>query len=337
MKHVNVLHAALRGAGVLVCALGLAACATAPEDEEARIAYEETNDPLEPTNRFLFDVNNAVDKAVLKPVAKGYRSVVPSDARNGIRNFFDNAGTPVILINDILQGQGGRAAETLVRFFVNSTAGFFGFFDVAGDYGLERHEEDFGQTLAVWGAGEGPYMMLPVFGPSNVRDTVGLIADSFMNPLSYWASNNDLRIPRYGASLVDGIDKRSRKIETLEDIERDSLDFYATLRSLYRQDRKSEILNGEVTDIPVPEIFDDNTSALPGRRAPAKASPPDAGAAAPAAKKSGAMAAPPTRSATPEAERPAPETQVTNPDLPEHGRRIYPRDSKSRHIGRPGV
>ena len=109
-------------------------------------------------------------------------------------------------------------------------------------------------SFAVWGIGDGPYLMLPILGPSNVRDTVGRIADSFMDPFSYLMANNGLDFARLGMTVTDGIDLRSRNIESLEDIEKNSLDFYATLRSLYRQNRRSEILNGKVEDIPVPEI-----------------------------------------------------------------------------------
>lgn len=236
----------------------VAACATPPKDATARAAFDEANDPLEPMNRAIFDVNKTLDRNILKPVAIGYRDVVPADIRNSLRNFFNNVSSPVIFINDILQGQPGRAAETLMRFAINSTAGMLGLFDVAGEYGLERHKEDFGQTLAVWGVDEGPYLMLPVFGPSNVRDTAGRIADSFMNPFTYWAANNDLTYAKIATTVVSGIDTRSRHIEELEDIEKNALDFYATLRSLYRQNRRSEILNGDVEDIPVPEIDDED-------------------------------------------------------------------------------
>ena len=196
------------------------------------------------------------DKAVIKPVAKAYRWALPEFVRTSIRNFLNNAKSPVIFINDSLQGSPSRAGETLMRFIVNTTAGMAGFFDVAGEYGMERHSEDFGQTLAVWGIGEGPYLMLPVLGPSNVRDTVGRIADNFMDPFSYLMANNGLDYARLGMSVTDGIDLRSRNIEALDDIEKNSLDFYATLRSLYRQNRRSEILNGKVQDIPVPEIHE---------------------------------------------------------------------------------
>ncbi len=255
--------------------LALAACATPPQDPDELAAYNEANDPAEPTNRRIFKSNMAIDKHAIKPVAQGYRDNVPSDARSSIRNFFDNLSTPVILINDILQGEGGRAMETLMRFAVNTTAGFFGLFDVAAEYGLEGHKEDFGQTLAVWGFGEGPYMMLPFFGPSNVRDTVGKVADIFMNPLTYVVGGSELQFVAAGTTIVDGVDQRSRKIEALDDIEKNSLDFYAALRSLYRQNRQSEILNGDVPDIPAPEVLEE-VSDIPAKSKTALAPKPAA-------------------------------------------------------------
>jgi phospholipid-binding lipoprotein MlaA len=241
-----------RLAGVFAAAALLAACtATPPTDPEALAAFEEANDPLEPTNRAIFDFNQGFDRVLLKPAAEGYREVFPDGVRSSINNVLHNVRSPVILANDILQGESVRAVETLTRFAVNTVLGMGGLFDVAGQYGMERHTEDFGQTLAVWGFGEGFYLMLPVFGPSNPRDTVGLVVDSFIDPLGYFVS-----FPvTFGRSAVEGIDKRSRALEPLDEIERTSVDFYATIRSLYRQRREDEIRNGEPGgNVPAPSI-----------------------------------------------------------------------------------
>ncbi|MDA0701792.1 MAG: VacJ family lipoprotein [Proteobacteria bacterium] len=241
-----------RLAGIFAAAALLAACtATPPTDPEALAAYEEANDPLEPTNRAIFDFNQGFDRALLKPAAEGYREIFPDGVRSSINNVLHNVRSPVILANDILQGESVRAVETITRFAVNTVLGMGGLFDVAGQYGMERHTEDFGQTLAVWGFGEGFYLMLPVFGPSNPRDTVGLVVDSFIDPLGYFVS-----FPvTFGRSAVEGIDKRSRALEPLDEIERTSVDFYATIRSLYRQRREDEIRNGEPGgNIPAPSI-----------------------------------------------------------------------------------
>jgi hypothetical protein len=157
---------------VIVVVLGLfavGACAPVPKDPEALRAYKEANDPLEPTNRKIFEYNMRMDRHVMKPIAKAYRKTFPAFVRNSIRNFLDNAAFPQTFINDLLQGKPHRAAETAMRFFVNTVAGVFGFFDVAAQYGLEAHKEDFGQTLAVWGVTEGPYLMIPFLGPQRRR------------------------------------------------------------------------------------------------------------------------------------------------------------------------
>ncbi len=264
MKFDRVFGFVARTGGAVLCVLALAACATIPDDPDARAAFEEANDPIEPANRWIFGVNMFLDRNAIRPVAKAYRDTVPDDIRDNLRNVLDNANSPVTFLNDVLQGEGGRAAETFVRFFVNSTAGMFGLFDVAGQYGLEAHNEDFGQTLAVWGFGDGAYIMLPVFGPSNVRDTIGRVVNGYSSPAGYLLSNKVSKFASLGTTFVDGTDKRSRNIEILDDIEKNSLDFYATLRSLYRQNRRSEILNGEVDDIPAPEVLEEESRGLPG-------------------------------------------------------------------------
>jgi phospholipid-binding lipoprotein MlaA len=256
------------GAALLVGTLG--ACATKPADPQAAMAYEEANDPAEPTNRVIFDVNQAIDRGFLKPAAKVYRGVLPDDTRAGVRRMFLNARAPVTFANDVLQGQMGRAMETVMRLAVNSVLGFGGFFDVAGQYGMQRHDEDFGQTLAVWGFSEGPYLMLPILGPSNVRDVTGLVVDSFMDPIGYALSFGQSA----GRAFAEGIDKRAEVIEPLDEIEKTSVDFYATIRSLYRQRRGDEINNGQPgMNIPAPSISDefldekpaDPTAAVPGK------------------------------------------------------------------------
>ena len=241
----------LRLGGALIAALIAAGCATPPADPEAMEAYKEANDPLEPMNRALFDFNQGFDRNLLKPAATGYRDLFPDGFRSSVNNALHNLRSPVIFANDIMQGEAGRAAETLVRFAVNSVLGFAGLFDVAGGYGLERHNEDFGQTLAVWGFEEGFYLMLPVFGPSNPRDTVGLVVDGFMDPFGYIAPFAF----RFSRSAVEGIDKRADVLEVLDELERTSVDFYATIRSLYRQRRADEVRQGESgANIPAPSI-----------------------------------------------------------------------------------
>ncbi|MEK7246697.1 MAG: VacJ family lipoprotein, partial [Pseudomonadota bacterium] len=157
----------------------LSGCATAPDpsNADALAEYRQINDPIEPANRVIFAFNRAIDAAILKPLAKIYRDFTPKIFQDAVGNILANLRAPVVLANDVLQGEGKRAGNTLARFVVNSTVGLGGMIDAASEMGVPRHAEDFGQTLAVWGVPEGPYLMLPLFGPSNPRDLVGLAAD----------------------------------------------------------------------------------------------------------------------------------------------------------------
>lgn len=233
----------------------VAGCASQPkpaadgwsESDDLEIAeVDSDNDPLELLNRFTFSFNMALDTVIFQPVAAYYRFLFPVQVRDSVRNVFRNLRSPLILINDLLQGETERAETTLVRFIVNSTVGVLGLFDVAADLGHPYHDEDFGQTLAVHGMGEGFYLVLPVLGPSNPRDGAGLLVDLYLNPLTYAFDSvdaDDWVVPRIAA---EAIDKRSRNIEVIEDLRRDSIDFYARIRSLHRQSRTNEINNGRV-------------------------------------------------------------------------------------------
>jgi phospholipid-binding lipoprotein MlaA len=223
----------------------LAGCATPPSnDPEALEAYKEANDPLEPMNRYFFELNYAADELLFKPLAGWYYVALPNFAQDGVRNVLRNVHSPVVLANDLFQGETDRAGVTVERFLVNSTMGLGGLFDIAARMGLDYHDEDFGQTLAVHGVGEGPYLMLPLLGPSNPRDAAGMAVDMLFDPLTYIGmfavSNIDL-----GASVLQGVDTRARNLKTLDEIRKGSLDYYATIRSLYRQHRNDEINNGE--------------------------------------------------------------------------------------------
>lgn len=228
----------------LLLALGLAggvgACATAPSDPEARAEFDKTNDPAEPTNRAVFGFNQAVDKNVFKPVAEAYQDTVPDTIRRTIHNFLVNLDEPVTGFNHLLQGNGSRAWVSVQRFVINTTIGVGGMFDVANEMGMPSIKADFGQTFGVWGIAEGPYMHLPIFGPSNPRDAVGMAFSFAANPLT-WMSGGAVTAASLGRSAVEGVDERARNIDTLDDLERNSLDFYATLRSVYRQYRQGMI------------------------------------------------------------------------------------------------
>lgn len=227
------------------------------EDPEFADYEEDVNDPIEDVNRFVWEVNLGMDKLFLRPVAEMYRAALPDIMQDAVRDFLDNLRTPVILVNDLLQGEWNRAWTTTARFGINTTAGGLGFYDIASDWGFEQHDEDFGQTMGSWGVGEGPYLMLPLFGPSNPRDAAGRVVDFFLDPLNWylpgqeWAGLNGFgsagELAQTTRTMVDGVDRRARNIETLDAVEESSLDFYAAIRSLYRQRRQDEINNGKNT------------------------------------------------------------------------------------------
>ncbi|MEO5374696.1 MAG: VacJ family lipoprotein [Alphaproteobacteria bacterium] len=225
--------------------LATAGCATPPPagDPEAMAEFIALNDPIEPANRALFDVHQVIDDFVLIPAATAYRTVVPEAPRRGIHNALNNLREPVFLANDLLQGEFVQASIAFTRFCVNSTVGLLGLFDVAAELGLPRHKEDFGQTLAVWGMGEGPYVFLPVVGPSNPRDIVGRLVDVVMDPF-FWVAratdHEELQSVQLGLTILD---ERTQLLDTLEDVRRTSVDYYARLREMYRQRRDKQIHN----------------------------------------------------------------------------------------------
>jgi len=269
-------------AGAALSLMLLSACATPPEDPEDLAAYEEANDPLEEFNRRIDKANRTIDRYVLRPIAGAYGKAVPSQLQDALRNFFDNLRAPVILANDLLQGEGERAGITVARFLTNSTLGLGGFIDTADKvFGLEFHDEDFGQTLAVWGVDEGVYLVLPLIGPSNPRDAVGIVVDSFLDPWNYLLRTADIQYGPTVRSLLNGIDLRARNIDALDEIERTSIDTYATLRSLYRQHRADEIRNGDpLSTGPAPVIPGPDTPPGAGIESPASVTQPTTWAAA---------------------------------------------------------
>ena len=225
--------------------LVLAACAPRPDpnDAEAVAEFRATNDPIEPLNRGSYFVHTGIDTLVLRPVAEAYRLFLPPELRTAIRNILGNLRTPIILANDLLQGETHRAAETAGRFVINTTIGIGGIFDHATRFGLLGHTEDFGQTLAVWGVPEGPYLFIPVLGPSNPRDLAGYAGDVALMPLNWVGGGRDWEAITITRTIIAGVDTRESLIETLDQVNATSLDPYATLRSAYRQRRVVEIRN----------------------------------------------------------------------------------------------
>lgn len=224
--------------------LALGGCASA-FDPERQYSADGIEDPFEDFNRVVFDVNLFLDDVLIEPVAKGYRTVLAPGARDVVRDFLRNLTSPVILANNIFQGDWDGALNTVQRFFIN-TASTGGLVDIAALEGYPYRREDFGQTMGVAGVQEGPYLVLPLLGPSNFRDLTGSVVDLFLDPLNYYNDDNVIQFLPIGRGVVMGIDTRSRNIETMEELRADSVDFYARIRSLYTQNRRNEINNGEL-------------------------------------------------------------------------------------------
>jgi phospholipid-binding lipoprotein MlaA len=242
----------MRGVRGLFLGLGamvLAGCAAAPASPEALAA----NDPYEQTNRDMLKFNGKIDKYFVIPTVGVYFVLVPEGGRRGVHNFLGNLSLPTIFVNDMLQGELSRAGKSMWRLVINSTMGLGGFFDPASKIGVFGHGEDFGQTLAVWGVDEGPYLVLPFFGPSNPRDAAGLVVDAAMDP------TNQIPLKQHiwwggGREYFTLLDLRAQTYQTIQGIQRSSVDYYSSLRSLYRQLRSEQIRNGRKQGQDLPDF-----------------------------------------------------------------------------------
>ena len=229
-----------------VCVAGCAGTPSAPATDPG--------DPYEATNRKIFEFDQMLDRTFLLPTAKNYNAIVPEFGRDRIHDLLVNLDLPVVFANDVLQAEPSRAGETALRLTLNATLGVGGLFDVATtNFHLPYHSEDFGQTLGVWGVGGDPYLMLPVLGPSSPRDATGMVVDVALDPLT-WVHFKQHIWWSAGREYMKVLDARARNIDTLADIERQSVDFYASTRSLYRQYRASEINNGKPDAKDLPDL-----------------------------------------------------------------------------------
>lgn len=237
---------------VLTLGLGAALSACAGGNDQV-------SDPFENTNRAIFSFNNSVDDNVIHPTIKGYRAVVPKPARTGFKNVLVNLKSPVRFGNQLLQGDIQGAGNELVRTSVNTILGVGGIFDIAGYEGLEYESEDFGQTLAVWGVGHGPYLVVPFLGPSSLRDYVGYAVDSFADPLGLYLRNIDEDGWFYARLGADYLNLRDDLMDVLEDLESSSIDYYAATRSTYYQSRDALVKDqtGSLSAGPAIPDFDD--------------------------------------------------------------------------------
>ena len=227
-----------------------------PDDFETSLTEDEIYDPLEPVNRAIFSFNNFADRIVLEPIAKGYKKL-PSPLQSGISNFLSNLRTPLVVVNQLLQGQGSNAVQSTGRFVLNSTIGIFGLIDVADKVGLEEKEEDFGQTLATYGVGDGFYIVLPLFGPSNLRDTTGMVMTMLTDPINAYAVSEGEAWIVPMRTAANAVDQRSKIIDEVNALRDNSVDYYAAVRSSYYQNRKAAINNiddNELTPLPLISI-----------------------------------------------------------------------------------
>lgn len=226
----NVLKMSARGLAVVMFAGALGGCATS----------QNPKDPIEGFNRAMFSFNEGLDKVILKPVAQGYDAAVPVPAKTGVSNFFGNIADVFIGVNNLLQGKVGDAASDAGRFAVNTTIGVLGLIDWASDMGLEKHDEDFGQTFGRWGAGPGAYVVVPVFGPRDVRDTAGLAFDMWVDPV-----NRVDNIPARNTLVVTRlVSDRAALLPADKVIEEAALDKYSYVRDAYLQRRRNLVYDG---------------------------------------------------------------------------------------------
>ena len=226
----------------LLLGLFLAGCASAPPDDGEQAAVRVEYDPLEPLNRGLYAVNDGFDRVTLKPIARGYKAVVPEFARRGVTNFSRNLFTPRSAVNNFLQGKPGPGFSELGRFIINTTLGIGGLIDVATAQGMPEYDEDFGQTLAVWGVPEGPYLFIPILGPNTLLDAASTPIDIATDPL-YHYDNSSVRDKVYALRVID----LRMRLLTAETLLEDSKDPYLTLRESYLQNRRFQVYDGSPT------------------------------------------------------------------------------------------
>lgn len=224
---------------VFLACTALTSCASVKGEDS--LSSDGIHDPFESYNRAVMSFNSGFDSVFVNPTIAGYRAIAPQPVRSGIRNFLRNLRSPIVLANQILQGDVDGAGDVLVRTAVNTTVGFGGVFDVAGYEGIKYEPEDFGQTLAVWGVGEGPYMVVPFIGPSNLRDYSGYFIDSAADPLRIYLDNIDENGIFYAKVGLDYLDLRESLHNSMTDLKSSSVDYYAAIRSAYAQHRQALI------------------------------------------------------------------------------------------------
>lgn len=220
--------------------LALAGCASSGSQSALHDGHV-ISDPFESSNRAIFKFNEVVDDNVIHPIIRGYRTIFPREIRNGLGNFLRNLKSPVVFANEVLQGDLEGAQMVALRTTINTFAGFGGIFDFAAAEGLPHEGEDFGQTLATWGLDHGPYLVVPLLGPSTARDSVGYIVDGYADPLRWYLFNIEKTGIYYTRTGLDYLDLRNNLMDVLEDLRNSSIDYYASTRSIYYQRREAQV------------------------------------------------------------------------------------------------
>lgn len=245
MSRTQKTKAFARPSIALLTALALSACATT---QDVATRSDGINDPYETQNRKIHGFNKGLDKNLVRPVSQAY-GVVPVEMRNTVNNFSENLSMPGVAVNSLLQGDLRGTGLATLRFVMNTTIGIGGLFDAASELNIPEHQTDFGETLAVWGSGEGAYIELPVFGPSTQRDTVGLVVDFFTNPLTYSTIDGDARAVPPVAAGASVLNDREKFSDTIDSVLYESADSYAQSRSIYLQNRRFELGQDQARDI----------------------------------------------------------------------------------------
>lgn len=219
---------------------GTEQAAAATADASGSAAPGLIADPLEGWNRGVYGFNNSLDRALVRPLAMTYRRALPTPARDGVRNVLTNLGAPVVFVNDVLQVRPTPAVKTAFRFAVNSTVGVLGLFDVASPMGVPKHKADFGQTMGRYGVGPGPYIFLPLLGPSSLRDTVGFVVNTALDPVSYARFDGDVPA-KISVIALNALDARVALDRDIKDLQHTATDPYAATRSIWVQNREAFI------------------------------------------------------------------------------------------------
>ncbi len=234
--------------------------AASPGDTNVHLSADELMpDPFEPFNRVMFEVNYFIDGVFLSPAAHVYKRSTPNIFRRGVSNVLSNLWGPISILNHALQGKGHSACEAFARFFINTTIGILGIFDVAELLGAPESSADFSQTLTVWGIDPGPYLVLPIIGPTSGRDAFGRLVDNLLDPFNIYMYNHHYDHNIYIRTGLYVVSKRSQAIEAMDSLEKSSIDLYATIRSLYQQQRLNDMVGGEAEYYtPGPEAYADD-------------------------------------------------------------------------------